>query len=290
ANCLMVDCTSLYDPRGPAPRSPRRISLPTYPFARERYWLEDLDLAPIRDAAPNGIRVEQSPASANGQHAGAGTDTTEIFLLLPVWNAVPSEERGDDPSPDECVLIVGGTEHQRAVLRCIYPEANVLDLHEGDEMAAIAARLADLEPLRHILVLAPEHDFVSPADERLIREQERGVLLVFRLIKALLAREHGGHDLDWTLVTTRTQAVHGRDPVNPAHAPLRGLAGCMAKEYAHWRTRLIDLESAVDWGQPDELAPVIQQMLRLPPDSQGNAWAYRSGEWFRQELIPVHDL
>src|SRR5262249_16012909 len=160
---------------------PRRISLPTYPFARERYWLEDLDLVPVRDAVPDGLRVEQSLASANGQHAAAGTDTTETFLLLPVWNAVPRRGRDDGPSPGERALIVGGTEHQRTVLRRIYPEANVLDLHEGDEMAAIAARLADLEPLRHILVLAPEHDFVSPADEALIRAQERGVLLVFRL-------------------------------------------------------------------------------------------------------------
>ena len=129
------------------------------------------------------------------------------------------------------VLIVGGTEHQRAVLRRIYPEANVLDLYEDDAIEAIATRLAALEPIRHIVVLAPEHEFVSPADETLIHEQERGVLSVFRLIKALLARGHGGHELDWTLVTTLAQAVHSRDPVNPVHAALHGLAGSMAKEY-----------------------------------------------------------
>jgi len=114
--------------------------------------------------------------------------------------------------------------------------------------------------------------------------------LIFRLIKALLARGYGGRDLDWTLITIRAQAVHVRDLVAPAHATLHGLAGSMAKEYPHWRTRLVDLESAAEWGLPDRPSPVIHQLLRLPPDSAGNAWAYRGGEWFRQELIPARDL
>jgi polyketide synthase PksM len=318
---LNIDWHKLYGASGSRHGPPRRISLPTYPFARERYWLEGLDLIPMErgigapDPAANphplthenapdrveqrshsrltgtdGSRTEQTLPSANGTHASAVTDAAETYMLIPAWSAVPTAERDDDPSPADRVLIVGGTVHQRAVLRRIYPEADVLDLHEGDEIEAIGARLAAVEPIRHILVLTPQPEFVSAADDTLIQEQERGVLLVFRLIKALLARGHGGRDLDWTLVTTMAQAIHARDPVNPAHAALYGLAGSMAKEYPHWRTRLIDLEYDDNWGEPDGPAPVIDEMLHLPPDEDGNAWAYRGAEWFRQELIPVRDL
>jgi polyketide synthase PksM len=172
----------------------------------------------------------------------------------------------------------------------MYAGANVLGMSASQDVEAIAIRLAAMEPIRHIIVLAPEYEFASPADEALIHEQERGVLPVFRLIKALLSGGYGGHDLDWTLVTTLAQAVHGRDPVNPAHAALHGLAGSMAKEYPHWRIRLIDLEDRGDWDGAGNSAPIIAQMLRLPPDAAGNAWAHRGGEWFRQELLPVHNL
>ena len=239
---------------------------------------------------PDDSCAEPTFASGNGAHASAGTDTAETMMLVPSWMAVPAAARGDDSSPDNRVLIVGGTERQRAVLRRIYPEVTVFDTHEDDEIEAIAARLAAVEPIRHIIVVAPEHECIAPADETLIYEQERGVLSVFRLVKAMLSRGYGVHELDWTLVTTLAQAVHGRDPVNPAHAALHGLTGSMAKEYPHWRTRLIDLEDTEDWAGPGDSSLVIQQMLRLPPDSAGNAWAYRGGEWFRQELVPVRNL
>src|SRR5262249_54383934 len=31
----------------------------------------------------------------------------------------------------------------------------------------------------------------------------------------------------------------------------------------------------------------LAEMLRLPTDSQGHGWLYRSGHWYRQTLIPL---
>src|SRR5262249_29512408 len=52
---LQVDWTKLYGASGPCPWSLRRISLPTYPFARGRYWLAGLDPAPAPAARPAGL-------------------------------------------------------------------------------------------------------------------------------------------------------------------------------------------------------------------------------------------
>nr|WP_233097876.1 SDR family NAD(P)-dependent oxidoreductase [Dictyobacter vulcani] len=53
----------------------------------------------------------------------------------------------------------------------------------------------------------------------------------------------------------------------------------MAKEYSNWKVRLIDLEDRHDWHVAD--------IFTLPADSQGDTWAYRNREWYRQRLIPV---
>ncbi|MCG8915259.1 SDR family NAD(P)-dependent oxidoreductase [Actinokineospora sp. PR83] len=45
-------------------RPPRRLSLPTYPFARERYWVRDENGALITGAAPAPVPDAQAPAPA----------------------------------------------------------------------------------------------------------------------------------------------------------------------------------------------------------------------------------
>ncbi|WP_421107469.1 SDR family NAD(P)-dependent oxidoreductase [Streptomyces sp. NEAU-S77] len=45
-----------------APAAPRRIALPTYPFAKDRYWVGDLD--PVADTAPVAVRQAVRPAVA----------------------------------------------------------------------------------------------------------------------------------------------------------------------------------------------------------------------------------
>jgi NADP-dependent 3-hydroxy acid dehydrogenase YdfG len=55
--------------------------------------------------------------------------------------------------------------------------------------------------------------------------------------------------------------------------------GSLAKELFRWRIRVID-----DCGVT---AAPMDQVLRLPADSQGNVWAFRQQHWYRQELLPA---
>ncbi|MEV5203142.1 SDR family NAD(P)-dependent oxidoreductase [Streptomyces sp. NPDC053720] len=82
---LWVDGVELDWRRLHGAATPRRISLPTYPFARDRYWVGDL--APVRDAAP-----EATPA-AGPQPEGAGT--------RPAETAPQPEKAGPDMTYDE---------------------------------------------------------------------------------------------------------------------------------------------------------------------------------------------
>jgi acyl transferase domain-containing protein len=85
--------------------------------------------------------------------------------------------------------------------------------------------------------------------------------------------------LRWSIITIQSQAVNKKDAVDPTHAPVHGLAGSMAKEYSNWKTRLVDLEADCDWP--------FDEIFSLPADPEGNAWGYRGGQWYRQQLIPI---
>lgn len=145
----------------------------------------------------------------------------------------------------------------------------------------IAQRLQAQGPVRHVVWIAAENTIESPADEAWIGEQERGVLQVFRLIKAFLQLKYGGQPLEWTLVTVQSQPIHSCDPLKTAHAGVHGLAGSMAKEYPGWQIRAVDLEAGREFP--------VEDMFRLPAEPQGNSWVYRTGEWHKQKLVPIQE-
>jgi polyketide synthase PksM len=200
------------------------------------------------------------------------------ILLTPVWDAVPVEKGQVFPVQTDRMVIVGGTEDNRNAIQQLYTKACVLEIQSTDTIEAIVRKL-EAYGFDHILWIAPDHSLESIAEDAVIEEQNEGVLAFFRLIKALLRLNYGAKDLCWTVVTTRSQAVYREEVMNPTHASLSGLIGSMAKEYPNWKTGLIDVEADGDWP--------ISDIFTLPSDSQGNGWAYRNGEWYRQTLVPV---
>ncbi|HEY0371935.1 MAG TPA: SDR family NAD(P)-dependent oxidoreductase, partial [Thermoanaerobaculia bacterium] len=107
--------------------------------------------------------------------------------------------------------------------------------------------------------------------------QESGVLLGFRLIKALLQETYGEGELAWTIITNETHRIGAREQlVDPAHGSVDGLAGSLAKEYPNWKVRLVDVgRGTLPW----------EQLLRLGWDARGDGWAYREGQWYRRQLV-----
>jgi hypothetical protein len=51
----------------------------------------------------------------------------------------------------------------------------------------------------------------------------------------------------------------------------------MAKEYPNWKLRLADLQPGAPWP--------CAELFALPADPMGNAWAWRQGQWYRQQLL-----
>lgn len=227
--------------------------------------------------------LEGEPEIKNVSEATPIDESCENYrgpvVLTPVWDAIKAKKNQTFPSNTVQFLIVGGTNKNRIAIQQLYPKAHYLEHQANDSIDEIANKLKVFGSINHILWIAPYNYVDTLADDALIKEQNLGVLGVFKTVKALISLSYGSGDLGWTVITVQSQPVNENDSVNPTHATIHGFIGSMAKEYPNWKVRLIDLEADCDWPLTDIFA--------LPWDPQGNAWVYRGREWYRQKLVPL---
>ena len=280
---MSIDWKKLYGESVPC-----RISLPTYPFAKERYWIEE-----------KGLKDEGQNAKENPHQLGyeilSGAQTSESFsgpglqlnyglvFMTPVWNPI-SEFKTNPLVPKVAgqIVVVGGSKKEKQAIRKQYPGAHSLEIRSENDASQLVDALRALGPIHQLVWITPNYRFESVTDESLIQAQNYGVVHLFRLVKTLLSLEYGLKELTWTVITRQTRKVQQTDSVIPAHAAVHGLIESMAKEYPNWKIRVLDMEDAHDWP--------ISEMFRIPLDVQNSGFAYRNKEWFQQTLIQVQGL
>ena len=206
-----------------------------------------------------------------------------LITMSPVWNAISIEKMEALPEKSTQMVILGGTQEEIKEVKRLYSQAKALKIDPHATIDAIAGQLEGHGSIDHLVWIASTNNvsLTSSGTPDLVQAQNHGVLQVFRIIKALLSLGYTERDLSWTLITEQTQAVRSDNQVNPVHASVHGLIVSLAKEYPHWKIRLLDMDDS-PWP--------IQKMFSLPYDAQGNALAYRDGEWFSQDLLPVRKL
>ncbi|MBZ5509455.1 MAG: SDR family NAD(P)-dependent oxidoreductase, partial [Acidobacteriia bacterium] len=216
-----------------------------------------------------------------GAQNSATTRNNESLIatvpLVPRWDAAMPVLGTRWPSEGSRVLLVGGTTEQEQAIRVRYPDVTVVepDVHD---FQGLVERMHIHGAIEHVVWLVPASEAADVTDERLIHEQSQGVLGGLRLIKTLLRLGYETKNLGWTVVTHQTQAIRCDERIQPSHASVHGLIGSLAKEYPHWKVRLVDLPSMGEWP--------LDEVLGLPADGRGNALAYRAGEWYQQQLVP----
>jgi acyl transferase domain-containing protein len=197
---------------------------------------------------------------------------TSAMMLMPVWESASLARGPQSDQRTQSVLIVGGTDLQHQALRNRFGKFQMLDPKDNQ----IATALASAAPVDQIVWYVPAAREIDAASEELIEKQEDGVMTGFALLKALLRAGYDSRELALTVITEQSVAVLHGEPIAPAHASVHGFIGSVAKEFDHWNVRLVDLSSqqSVSWDQ----------LLDVPAD--GESWAFRLGDWYRQELLP----
>ncbi|WP_256081504.1 type I polyketide synthase [Massilia sp. YIM B04103] len=188
----------------------RRVPLPTYPFERQRYWIESSAAAP---ALPAATAVQQP---------------LEDWLYQPRWvRTAPAA-----PLPADYAdgwAIAGGAHQQVAALA-----ETLADLGQTVERIASAADPGALaSTVRTVIALDGIADQVPSAE------------LYYRALALLHGLSRRGTPTTVLFVTRWTFAVAPRErEIEPERAGIIGLAIAAAQEYPQLSCRLIDLDAA----------------------------------------------
>jgi acyl transferase domain-containing protein/acyl carrier protein/SAM-dependent methyltransferase len=224
-----------------------------------------------REDATRANSRQTSPDAASGE------SLVGALTLAPAWESSVPPETEQWPSEKAAVVLIGGDETQYAQMKRHLPRAKRLPAAITDTADRAAEELRSLGGIEHLFLLVPDTGFTSIDSESLVINQHRGVMATFRLVKALLKLGFSKKPLGLTVITFGAQPVFENEAIDPTHAGVHGLIGTLAKEYPSWRVRLLDLQTGTQWPFPE--------LLAVPADSDGNAWAYRSGRWHRQRWV-----
>ncbi|MDF5759388.1 type I polyketide synthase, partial [Spongiactinospora sp. TRM90649] len=239
-----------------------RVGLPTYPFQRERYWLDPVDPKALAAGAADPVETRFWEAvEAEDLRAVAGTldlDDTALGTVLPALSAWRRRHRDRStvdswryrvvwkPLPETVTQALSGTwlvvtagagqdEDVVSALRDGGAEVERI-VAGGEDRHELAARLAELDPPAGVLSLLA----VEPT-----------VLLVQALADA-------GIDAPIWSGTRGAVSVGRSDPLtNPVQAQVWGLGRVAALEYPRWWGGLVDLPATVDRRAGERLVSVL---------------------------------
>jgi len=274
-------------------QSRRRVSLPTYPFERERHFVEPGNSIPLRlgDGAGNSAQ-ESSVAEASGDPmAGWFWETT--------WEEAPLASSGEGAgvllvahAPGACPAGVDGTSQGStgpipgsllSLLRRAGWDPRAV---EAQEDTAGWRRVLDevdggVEALGGILHLSLLEASEGEGEE--VVRQSFDTL--FHLLQAL-GEEDRSESLPLVVAASGMQAVEAGDRVDPWKTLALGPVRVGPREIPWLRTRAVDLDASAVEGE--ELARILSGELADPEGGPVVAWrkGVRHGERFRQIFTP----
>jgi acyl transferase domain-containing protein len=294
-----VDWPKLY-----ADERRRRIPLPTYPFERQRYWIEP----------PSARKNSPAPQTYDGSQRYA---TLEKKSDIADWFYVPSwkrslpftaREKSARPETREQWLVfmdedgvadalVRKLRESGREVSAVRAAAAARRVEEGDyrldpaDDAAYDRLIADLQrsdrmPDRVVHLWS----LLSPGagttrDELLEQAQRVGTYSLLGLVQAL-CRAHVTKALRFDVVTDGVQDVTGEEELKPERATILGPCKVIPQEFTNITCRSIDIAGrSADGGAAENL--IEQLWLELTSNRAGTCVAYRAGHRWEQTFEPL---
>jgi phthiocerol/phenolphthiocerol synthesis type-I polyketide synthase E len=260
----------------------RRVPLPTYPFERERYWIEP--------------KAQTPGTSAKAARADRKLDIADWFYL-PTWKPTlaPRLREGTFADRKSWLLFVDENDDLGSQLAQRLSQLGQAVIHvqpseitqpiaaahinatywtiDPRDPAAYATLLKDQQPNRIIHLWGS-----TPADQS-TTALERSYLSVLYLAQAL-GQRNIMTPLSIQIVTTHAQAVSVTDPIEPEKAAVLGLCKVIPQEYINLKCQCLDIDRSVS------TARLIDRLLA--EDQTDPVIAYRGQQRWVQTFEAVH--
>ncbi|MBQ1098895.1 amino acid adenylation domain-containing protein, partial [Streptomyces sp. b94] len=248
------------------PAAARRTELPTYPFARKRYWIPE---PPARIA----------PTPPAGTADASVDDSVEPLpdFYRPLWVREDAPASGPAPRVGRVVVLV--TEASAWLAEAIsarIPESRPEQVRI-DELPT-SAWLARTDGADLVLHLGGVGTAITEGlgTDRAAEQLRTGSLSLFHLVRSTSAARV-------VVVTSDVHPVAGGTVANPFAAGMHGLLQVVAKERPELRVAAIDFAST-DLAGEDASAVLADAVLAAPTDATGRTVALRGGARYVRRL------
>ncbi len=284
-----IDWTLLYPDE-----KPNRISLPTYPFAKERHWIPGTGLSEHELSCDFTIISVKEKEERNSP-----------FFYLPQWIQEPLNEVENEKGSARNILIIY---HEKVsdLAKAIYAFHNVDKVSEiilGLETKADSGSnfkvdirdagamdrcVKEIERPDLIYFLGGiEREVFHPHDmDALRKSQDMGVISLFRLIKSLTVHKISQKQdkIDIKIVTSKACQIIKDEMINPSGASLFGLSKSAAKEFSQLNICCIDIDINEFESDSDYLSG---QIYAEPVNSMGEERVIRNRLRYVRKIYPV---
>ena len=290
---VAVNWTAL---RGPEPR--RRVPLPTYPFERERYWVEPTD-------EQKGKKPEEPPPP---DPLAKQADIANWFYL-PEWRQTPpalyyAQGQTVDSSAGWLVFAAGDRLGAEVIdrLASYAGRDRVVTVYAGGEFARRDARTYAIDPERpedyvrllgeldasgrypdvvaHLWNVADDRARATPATVE--DAQSRGFFSLVWLAQAMVAcgREGQARPVSVKVVTSDLFDITGAEPLRPEKATLLAACRVIPQEHPEIRCSTVDVTSV----DATTAGRITDELVALAPEP---CVAYRGGRRWSPLVEPL---
>lgn len=252
-------------------REARKISLPTYPFDKKRYWFpepasKDNKMQPINqlDGKKDLYEFDLS-AILSPEHSA---DEKPMYFS-PHWENIDFSRNLDRTA--KTTLIFG--ENQPLINQFI----SLLGLDNGEVL--VNPDLDSIPADTDCVYLLQGLDYIQEGSyqrQQKIALQEQAV---FQIVKALQSK--ACKRIKLTALTYRTQQISNRGQVQSHGSGILGFVTSLAKEELAWKIRAIDVETISE--------QTARQVLDVPFLESSQIMAIRDSELYKITLVPEHN-
>ena len=232
----------------------RRVRLPTYPFERQRYWVE-----------PDNLTLVQSASESNSARANIKSDLTDWFYH-PTWQRSLHSITSSVLAERHCWLLLTDSVGIGAQLAQGLEQAgqDVFQVSLGDRFAQTGYRQFTLNPkkaedyqalwedlqLRELLPTQVIHlwDLESMTGAMVLKDRPPTIASQWHVAAELqwlvnaITTQSAQEPCQITLVTTELYDVVGGELLHPVSAAIAGFAHVVGQEYPHLGCRLVDVQ------------------------------------------------
>jgi len=255
------------------------IPLPTYPFQRQRYWIDPPAVSSTRETAselrknenlsewfyvPSWKREVLSPQKLSS--------TASWLIFVDATGLGENIAHRLQKQGDQVVTVQAGTTFTQ-----LGEQAYAINPDRKQDYDSLFQTLADQnqfpQQLLHLWNVTPNS------------QQGEDCFYQLLFLAQALGKQNVSEQLPLTIITSEQYDVMGTEPLSPEKATVQGICKVIPQEYPHLPCRLIDLDAT---ALNQEQASLSEQLLKeLNTEISGASIAYRNGYRWRQTFDPV---